>query len=267
MSYFKNSIGALKADADLLKSYLGISSFVYGRMFFDNRYLCLGTDPTMLDEFVGLKRPKAIFYDKTSSIHNGYITVLWPSSPTNPTMEIYHKRNHWNGVSIFKQTKDYTEGFAFTSDIHNSSAGNYFLKNNKMLIAFAQYWLDNNREKLKLDAPEALATINEGINFSNLNKVELSIKNEQDRVKGFLNQILAKGWYLNTKTGQAYITPRELECLHLLAKGNTGKEVSNSLGISPRTVEGHINNIRSKLGFICKSEMIKLYLEQVITPE
>jgi DNA-binding CsgD family transcriptional regulator len=182
-------------------------------------------------------------------------------------MSIYHKHNHWNGVSIFRQTKDYIEGFGFTSCIHNNSAGNYFMKNNKMLIAFAQYWLDNNRNKLQLDAPKALASAIDGINFSNLDKVALDIKTEQDRVKNFLNQIQSKGWHFNTKTGRAYITPSELKCLHLLAKGNTGKQVANSLGISPRTVEGHINNIRSKLGFVCKSDMVKLYLEQVIAPE
>jgi DNA-binding NarL/FixJ family response regulator len=41
-------------------------------------------------------------------------------------------------------------------------------------------------------------------------------------------------------------TPREWDCLTALYKGMTAKETGRHLLISPRTVEGHIENILGK---------------------
>lgn len=265
--YFKNSVSSLKDDAELLKSYLGISEFGYLKMFFDNRYFYLSSDPKMVDECVGNLRDATIFYDKASSVHNGYTTILWPNAPTHYAMSLYQKHNHWNGITVLKRNADSIEQFWFTSDINNSFLGNYYIKHDKSLIAFVQYWLNNNGKRLKLNTPEILATFVDGVNFANLDKIESDVGAEQEQVKNFLKQIRSGGVNINTKIGNVHITPRELECLSLLAKGNTGKEAANSLEISPRTVEGHINNIRSKLGFLCKSDIIKLYREQVINLE
>ena len=44
------------------------------------------------------------------------------------------------------------------------------------------------------------------------------------------------------------LTVRELDVLHLVGAGNTTREVSQALGISPKTVENHKQRIFSKLG-------------------
>lgn len=44
------------------------------------------------------------------------------------------------------------------------------------------------------------------------------------------------------------LTARELDVLHLVGAGNTIREVSHALGISPKTVENHKQRIFAKLG-------------------
>jgi DNA-binding CsgD family transcriptional regulator len=44
------------------------------------------------------------------------------------------------------------------------------------------------------------------------------------------------------------LTPREKEVLHWIGKGKTNGELAAVLGISPRTVEKHVENILGKLG-------------------
>jgi DNA-binding NarL/FixJ family response regulator len=44
------------------------------------------------------------------------------------------------------------------------------------------------------------------------------------------------------------LTRREVEVLHLLARGLMDREIAETLGISDRTVHKHVENIRAKLG-------------------
>jgi DNA-binding NarL/FixJ family response regulator len=52
------------------------------------------------------------------------------------------------------------------------------------------------------------------------------------------------------------LTPRELEVLRLIAHGLPNKQIAAELGISLRTVEGHLNNIFGKLGVASRTEAI-----------
>lgn len=53
------------------------------------------------------------------------------------------------------------------------------------------------------------------------------------------------------------LTVRELECLQHLAKGQSSKQIAQSLGLSVRTVETHRLNIKRKLGIEGQAELIK----------
>ena len=51
-------------------------------------------------------------------------------------------------------------------------------------------------------------------------------------------------------------SPRELEILRLVAAGKPNKEIARDLGISARTVEGHLNSLFSKLGASSRTEAL-----------
>lgn len=46
----------------------------------------------------------------------------------------------------------------------------------------------------------------------------------------------------------AGLTPREVQILELVADGYSAKEVAATLGIAPRPVERHTENVRLKMG-------------------
>ncbi len=52
------------------------------------------------------------------------------------------------------------------------------------------------------------------------------------------------------------LSPRELEVLRLAAKGLTNKAIGRTLGISDRTVQGHLANIYGKLGVGSRTEAV-----------
>ena len=52
------------------------------------------------------------------------------------------------------------------------------------------------------------------------------------------------------------LTPREREILQLVASGLSAKQVAQEIGIAPRTVERHIENLRHKMRARNKTHMI-----------
>lgn len=52
------------------------------------------------------------------------------------------------------------------------------------------------------------------------------------------------------------LTPREVEVLRLLVRGNTNRQIAGLLGLSPRTVESHRANLMGKLGLESRVELV-----------
>lgn len=70
---------------------------------------------------------------------------------------------------------------------------------------------------------------------------------------------------VSTKPGLAQqLSPRELEVLHLAAKGLRNKAIADDLGISVRTVEGHFNSIFVKLDASSRIEAVLYAVSQNI---
>lgn len=60
------------------------------------------------------------------------------------------------------------------------------------------------------------------------------------------------------------LTPRELECVKYISRGNSIKETAKFLQISPRTVEHHINNVKTKMSAKNIVELIAILAKQNI---
>lgn len=53
------------------------------------------------------------------------------------------------------------------------------------------------------------------------------------------------------------ITKREQDCMKLTICGKSARQVGQELGISQRTVEEYLNNLKKKLGVKSKPELIE----------
>jgi len=61
---------------------------------------------------------------------------------------------------------------------------------------------------------------------------------------------LVQACYLTTYS----LSPREVECMQLVAEGHTSKEIAEILGITHRTVDFHVKNATEKLGGTSRSQ-------------
>lgn len=54
------------------------------------------------------------------------------------------------------------------------------------------------------------------------------------------------------------LTAREEDVVRLVAEGKTNKAIARELGISPRTVEGHLNHVFDRLGLQSRTELVNV---------
>jgi len=60
------------------------------------------------------------------------------------------------------------------------------------------------------------------------------------------------------------LTEKEKRCVYLLVKGYSAKKIGDVLGNSPRTIETHLENIKSKLHCYNRSQIIEKAFEEII---
>jgi DNA-binding NarL/FixJ family response regulator len=60
------------------------------------------------------------------------------------------------------------------------------------------------------------------------------------------------------------LTVREEEVVRLVARGMSNKAIASQLGISPRTVEGHLNHVFDKLGTSSRTELVHYALADTL---
>ena len=61
---------------------------------------------------------------------------------------------------------------------------------------------------------------------------------------------------IHARVGGARLTVREQEVVRLVARGRSNKAIAHQLGISPRTVEGHLNHVFEKVGSTSRTELV-----------
>ena len=65
-------------------------------------------------------------------------------------------------------------------------------------------------------------------------------------------------------SGEDQLSPREIEVLHLIANGNSNKEIAARLSIGEQTVKSHVNNILAKLRANDRTQAVTIGLRRGI---
>ena len=77
--------------------------------------------------------------------------------------------------------------------------------------------------------------------------------------EGSCNTLAA--YYIDKKNDEIYLTTKERECLFYFIRGKSCKMIGKILGLSPRTVEDYIYNIKLKFDCTLKNELLDRAIE------
>jgi len=184
--------------------------------------------------------------------------VLWSS--LNESRVLSYGREYYNsdnGITVILPHEGYCDYFFFSSTQLGKEQANFYLNQKDYIQAFCWSFIekiDTELQHLKKDAiilspkkTKSLATPPQGQN-------DEQIKNSYQTFKPKHFSFYENG----NKITQ--LSARESECALMVMEGNSAKHIANRLNLSSRTVEKHLEAIRSKLNCYNRQELIEKLL-------
>lgn len=238
---------------------LGITSFNYVRTYNDGSQVNLSNIPAWLEyfykkEFFHL----GAFERHPSNYQSGY--ALWPQLSGQKIF--FDARTYFNidnGITIIEKQLDSCEFYYFGTTINNTGIINFYLNNINLLKRFILYFKDRASSIIKK------ANNNRIILPKHFEQHMSSSKNETYVLESFKNEFLRetsiKKLRLTGNLEGELLTNKQLSWITHLVEGRTAKEIAKILGISHRTVEGHITKLKIRFNCHTKNELISKLLE------
>lgn len=150
------------------------------------------------------------------------------------------------------------EHFIIGSDLNDWSIVNTYLNNIDLLDKFVSYFRSRAKRFIEKACKNSFISGRpmEKCNFSGIGSNHIITTQKLSIIPE------PKYYQLTAFNSKKVLIPQaEMKCLIMLSQGRTAKEIANSSGVSPRTVENNISKAKFKLGCNTKSEILNIIEE------
>lgn len=233
---------------------LGITSFNYVRTFEDGSQINLSNIPSWLEYFYNNEFYHVGEFERHPSNYQ-FGFALWPH--LSGQRIFYDARSYFNidhGITIIQNWNNYCDFYYFGTTSDNHAIINFYLNNIDLLKRFILYFKDKASFIIKLANKDRI------ILPDHFEKHELAQVNQQhtrsDYKIEFMKETAIRNFQLTGDLDGEVLTNRQLNCVIYLLEGKTAKEIGRTLGLSYRTVESHLSNLKARFNCSTKSELI-----------
>jgi LuxR family quorum-sensing system transcriptional regulator SolR len=219
---------------------LGINFFTYTRVERCGGRIYLTSSPAILEKYF---KEQYYLTGNTEGCPSHYKSqvVLWDALPNQTVFdECARVQNYDHGMYIIESGDDYCDFFGFATRKGNSGIINTYLSKLDYLKSFTSYFKDEAKQIIRTVAEKKviLPFSRHVINFTELdNTTDESIT-------------------IQHHTHQVKFTPRQLSVAQKFVDGLGIKSIAKELKLSPRTIEQHINALKTKLHCNKSTELV-----------
>jgi DNA-binding CsgD family transcriptional regulator len=221
-----------------LKDQLGFNYFNFIRNFNDNTRICLTTNSDWPMYFCEKKLYTTAPFETDKDQYSKYEFIFWPLLRDNIVFREASQFNIKHSLTIVDKGKNYMDFYHFGRDIQNEENYENILSNRDFLTHFILYFKDAAQQVIKNS---------DLLKFPEFSRAELLTKSKANKITDTLGMPI-KRFYLGASFNDVYLTAKEFECLILLVQSKSISEISDSMKISNRTAEVHIDHIKNKTG-------------------
>jgi DNA-binding CsgD family transcriptional regulator len=216
----------------------GINFFRYFKLNADGSrvHLCNNSDWT--NHFYKEGLYKVAWYDRYEPSYHASNRSIWDEKVlTSDNIVGIHARTIFDihhGFSVIKAHDNYCEVFDFATTQDNTEINNLYKRSPESLDDII-FFFRNKARSLILDANKNIISL----------PMEMKLRKSELDTK-VLNHANISKYFIDTDNGETYLTRREYDCVSLWFCGKTAKQIGAILGMSFRTVETHLENVKGK---------------------
>jgi DNA-binding CsgD family transcriptional regulator len=165
----------------------------------------------------------------------------------NKSLGLYH------GLTFVYLVENYWEIYTFDSD----SLGVYHL-DKRIFTHFITYFKEQAAHLIAEGESEKTMVPNLQGN------IEIFPHKDKSQLLDFLINTRVKRYYLGGKYRDIYLTSKEAQCVYWLIEGKSADEIATIENNSIKTINRHLENVRTKLNCYKQTQLIKIILESSI---
>jgi len=148
--------------------------------------------------------------------------------------------DHANPFEIVVKLADSCEFFSFYSSASRRAADNFYINNLETFERFSAFFKTAAANLISAASEQRLVEASSSLDACHLRIHTLTVARAQHSVGA----------------GHQLLTERQLEIARYIITGLTSRQIADQLGLSARTVETHVENIKSRLGCTNKTELL-----------
>jgi len=236
-----------------------IDYFGYIRSNSDGTMLHLATNIDWIDHYIDNKYHEKSVFRKPPKMYAGGI-ILCDNMIEGKVSEIVNDAicnfNIKNTICLTEKSSDYMEFFQFSSSKSNETILNFYFSIYDVLKMFTFYFKDKAKKLIDYHVQHKILLPR----YTIIEK-DTEIKN-QNLIKKLYQQ--TNRFYINNGNENVYLSKRETECVRSCAAGKTAKEISIMLGITKKTVDTYMENIKFKLNCTKQSQVLNIVMKNGI---
>lgn len=258
ISYNKSIIIEFQKIVSPLLVNFPVSYLMYLRFFKNGHYLVLCNNIRPIELYLGhnLLNEKVFLQEFTFIEKNSINKYLWPLHNCHKSsgLSMLSENNMWHGINVNYNTDNYLETFVFFTQKENEQVIDLYLNHFYILERFIVYFRNKAQHLINCSNKKAFA-------FSPFYKKEINNLATQETPlfyakNNFFNSTIIHKIYLNH--GNTYIPYQASKCLYYYTLGKSMKEIACILSISHRTVERHLQNIKTKFNLNYYQQLVDL---------
>lgn len=234
---------------DPIFKLFGLNFFRYLRVYKDFSRIHLCTNPEWTENFYAKKFHNVAWFDSTSTTFTKNMEFIWDlkalSEDNSVGIEARNNFGFYHGISLVRKSNNYFEVYDFATHAENENINTLYMQNIEIFDRFILFFKEKAKNII-FESTQAKIEIDRNFRNQYLS-IETSI-DKQNSLKEFRNETKLKRIYLDSYEGDSYLTISETKCIYWSLLGKNSEEIGTILGSSKRTIESHLNNVKSKLG-------------------
>jgi DNA-binding CsgD family transcriptional regulator len=223
----------------MFKAY-GLNYFHYSRLYPDGSAIYLDSDRLWTEHFCRQEHPLAVSYMP----EGGFILNENNTPPIILSDAKIFKHDHYFSICQYK--KNYQEYTCLATESENLNIYHFYLHQQDALHQFLLYFKEKAHHLIEQAEKQRIIFTQTQLNLADYQQA----KTDDNPI-----QFRPKNYWISGNHGPVKISQREMRCIEPYIKGFSAKQIGRHLNLSHRTVETHIEHVKTKLGVSTRFEL------------